>query len=151
MNADDADLFMNQELIHKELTEKIIGVFFDVYNELGHGFLESVYRNSMQIALQSQGLRVECEVAIPVWFRGSDVGDFRADMIVQDSVLLELKMAQAIDWSHEAQAMNYLRATRLEVGLVLNFGPTPVFRRVVFSNQNKKIRVHPRESAVGNP
>ncbi len=141
---------MNPDLKHRELTEKVIGVFYDVYNELGHGFLESVYRNSLRIALESQGLRVECEVPIPVWFRGNDVGDFRADMIVEDAVLLELKTTQAIDRAHEAQTMNYLRATHLEVGLILNFGPAPTFRRVVFSNQNKKIRVHPRESAVGN-
>ncbi len=136
------------ELKHRELTEKIIGIFYDVYNELGHGFLESVYQSAMEIALKDAGLRVEREVAIPVWFRSRDVGNFKADLLVEGCVLLELKTAQAIDRAHEAQLMNYLRATEIEVGLLFNFGPKPQFRRIVFENERKKIRVHPRESAV---
>ena len=138
------------ELKHKELTERIIGVFYDVYNQLGHGFLESVYRNAMEMALRDTGLRVEHEVGVPVWFRGRDVGDFRIDLLVEGCVLLELKTAQTIDRTHEAQVMNYLRATEVEVGVLLNSGPKPQFKRFVFENQRKKIRVHPRESAVGN-
>ncbi|MGH9602131.1 MAG: GxxExxY protein, partial [Terriglobales bacterium] len=130
------------ELKHRELTEKIIGVFYDVYNELGHGFLESVYQSAMEIALRDAGLRVEREVAIPVWFRSTDVGNFKADLLVEGCVLLELKTAQAIDRAHEAQIMNYLRATEIEVGLLFNFGPKPQFRRLVFENERKKIRVH---------
>jgi len=141
---------MNPDLKHRELTEKIIGVFYDVYNELGHGFLESVYRDSMRIALEQAGLRCDSEVAVPVWFRGQDVGQFRTDLIVEGLVILELKTAASIDRSHEAQLYNYLRATEVEVGLLFNFGKHPEFCRVVFSNEEKKIRVHPRESAVGN-
>ena len=136
-------------LKHGELTEKIIQVFYEVYNELGHGFLESVYRNAMEIGLRQSGLIVTRELPIAVWFRGEDVGDFRADLIVQELVLLELKTSESISKSHEAQLYNYLRATQVEVGLLLNFGHSPSFRRIVFDNEKKKICVHPRSSAVG--
>jgi GxxExxY protein len=139
------------KLLYPELTEKIIGVYYDVYNEVGHGFLESVYSNCMQIALTQAGLTVEREVLIPVVFRNRDVGQFRSDLLVEKLVLLELKAVQALDRSHEAQVLNYLRATELEVGLLLNFGaPQPQLKRLVFENINKKIRVHPRVSAVGS-
>jgi GxxExxY protein len=136
-------------LKHAELTDKVIGVFYDVCNELGHGFVESVYRNAMQLALTESGLAVKREVQIPVWFRGTNVGDFRADLTVEDAVLLELKTAVTIERSHEAQTLNYLRATSIEVALILNFGPRAHFRRLVFDNKEKKIRVNPRESALG--
>jgi GxxExxY protein len=113
-------------------------VFYEVYNELGCGFLESVYEKAMAIALGAAGLRVSRQVGIEVWFRGQSVGDFRADEIVEDAVLLELKAARAIEPSHEAQLLNYLRATELEVGLILNFGPKPEFRRLVFANERKR-------------
>jgi GxxExxY protein len=138
-------------LLHSELTEKNIGVYYDVYNEIGHGFLESVYGNCMYLSLTDAGLLVKREVPIPVYFRGRDVGQFKADLVVAERVLVELKAVQNLDRSHEAQVMNYLRATRLEIALLLNFGgPKPQFRRIVFANDNKKIRVHPRESAVNN-
>jgi GxxExxY protein len=90
------------------------------------------------------------EVPVPVYFRGQDVGQFKADLVVDGSVLIELKAVQNLDRTHEAQIMNYLRATELEVGLLLNFGsPKPRFRRIVLDNSNKKIRVYPRTSAVG--
>src|SRR5437870_1269904 len=111
------------KLKYPELTEKIIGVYYDVYNEIGHGFLESVYSNCMQIALIGAGLEVQRQIMIPVWFRNHDVGQFRADLIVQKLILIELKAVQTLDRAHEAQIMNYyLRATELEVGLLLNFG-----------------------------
>lgn len=135
-------------LKHAELTEKIIGVFFDVYNELGHGFLESVYELALGIALTEAGLKVRHQVPIEVWFRGHQVGDFKADMVVDDKVLLELKAARNIDLAHEKQLLNYLRATQIEIGLLLNFGVKPEFRRLVFENERKEIRVHPRESAA---
>ena len=138
-------------LLHAELTELILGVYYDVYNEIGHGFLESVYSNCMYAALNTAKISVRREVPIPVYFRGYDVGQFKADLMIQDCVLIELKAVQNLDRSHEAQVMNYLRATQLEVGLLLNFGSSkPQFRRIVFENSNKKIRVHPRASAVGN-
>ena len=133
---------------HRELTQKIIGVFFDVYNELGHGFLESVYEKSLAVALSSIGLKVLSQIEIPVWFRGQLVGDFTADMLVQDCVMLELKVARCLDSSHEAQLLNYLRATDIEVGLLLNFGLKPEFKRLVFDNPRKSIRENPRISVA---
>ena len=135
-------------LKYGELTDKIIGVYHEVYNELGHGFLESVYQRAMRIALVNAGVAAECEVPIPVWFRGEEVGRFRRDLVVQRSVLLELKAAQAIDKAHEAQALNYLRATTLEVALILNFGPKPQFRRLLLTNDQKKIRENLCKSVV---
>jgi GxxExxY protein len=137
-------------LLHRNLTEKIIGVFYDVYNELGHGFLESVYEEAMSIALTQAGLRVERQVPLRVWFRGQPIGDFRADLIVERAVILELKAASGIDPAHEAQLLHYLRSTEIEVGLLLNFGASPQFKRMVFENSKKEIRVHPRESAAGS-
>ena len=126
---------------HQELTRKIIGVFYDVYNELGHGFLESVYQAAMLIALSEAGLRVETQVPIAVYFRGNRVGDFRADLMVESAVLLELKAARALDPSHEAQLLNYLRATEIEVGLLLNFGVKPEFKRLAFDNERKRPQI----------
>jgi len=136
-------------LKHAELTDKIIGVYYDVYNELGHGFLESVYEESMAIALSEAGLAVQRQVAVPVLFRGRQVGDFRADVLVENRILLELKSARTLDRSHEAQLLHYLRATEIEIGLLLNFGERPQFRRLLFDNERKKIRVHPCRSVAG--
>lgn len=133
---------------HGELTEKIIGIFYDVYNELGSGFLEAVYRDAMLIALRQAGLNAEKEVAVPVWFRGFQIGEYRADLVVEGKVILELKAARAIDAKHEAQLLHYLRATEIEVGLLLNFGAKPEFKRHAFDNDRKQIRVHPRPSAA---
>ncbi|MEP7339985.1 MAG: GxxExxY protein, partial [Acidobacteriota bacterium] len=131
-----------------ELTDKIIGIFYDVYNELGHGFLEAVYRDAMLIALRQIGLKAEKECPVPVWFRGIEIGQYRADLIVEEKVILELKAARAIDPAHEAQLLHYLRATVIEVGLLLNFGPKPEFKRHAFDNDRKQIRVYPRPSAA---
>jgi len=128
---------------HSEITDKVIRVFFEVYNELGHGFLESVYERSLEIALNTLGLKVCRQIQIPVWFRRRPVGDFTADMLVADCVLLELKAARALDPSHQAQLLNYLRATEIEVGLLLNFGLKPEFKRLIFDNPRKAIRGNP--------
>ena len=128
---------MNPELKHKELTHKIIGVFYDVYNELGHGFLESVYQKSLTLALEAAGVRVRNRVKIPVWFRGQRVGQFEGDLLVYESVLLELKAARCLDLAHQAQLLNYLRATDIEVGLLLNFGLKPEFKRLILDNAKK--------------
>jgi GxxExxY protein len=135
-------------LTHADLTEKIIGVFFDVYNELGHGFLESVYEEALGIALTETGIGVQQQVPIKVWFRGRSIGDFKADMLADGKVLLELKAARGIDIAYEKQLLNYLRATDIEVGLVLNFGVKAEFRRFAFENRRKEIRVDPRRSAA---
>ncbi len=144
MNTDNTDLFMSidSSYKHSELTEVIIGVFYEVYNELGFGFLESLYRKALQMALQEKGLAVEAEVPVPVFFRGNNVGDFRADLVVNQLILLELKTAEAIVIAHEAQTLNYLRATTLEVGLILNFGPKAQVRRLLFDNVRKQVRSH---------
>ena len=135
-------------LKHSALTDKIIGAFYDVYNELGYGFLESVYEEALAIALQEAGLRVQRQVSITVWFRGQDVGDFRGDLLVDGAVLLELKAGRTLDKAHEAQLLHYLRATEIEVGLLLNFGEQPQFRRLLFDNERKKIRANPCQSVA---
>lgn len=135
-------------LKYAELTEKIIGIFYDVYNELGYGFLESVYEESLVIALREAGYEVERQLAIPVWFRGHEVGRFRGDVVVEGSVLLELKSTRILESAHEAQLLHYLKSTEIEVGLLLNFGSRPQFRRLLFDNQRKKIRENPCESVA---
>ena len=112
-------------------------MFYEVYNELGFGFLESVYEQAMCIALRQAGLCVECQVPIKVYFRGVEVGFFKADMLVEGLILLELKSARALEPAHESQLANELRATDIEVGLLLNFGPTPEVKRVAFDNERK--------------
>ena len=131
------DSQVNEQFRHSELTKSIIGVFYEVYNELGHGFIESVYENSLSIALREKGCEVHQQIAIPVWFRSKQVGDFDADVLVDKLVLLELKVARSIEQAHIAQLLNYLKATQIEVGLLLNFGPKPEFKRVVFGNERK--------------
>jgi GxxExxY protein len=120
-----------------ELTEKIIGVFFGVANELGAGFLESVYRRAMCFALREAGLGVEEEAPLEVWFRGQSVGIFRADIVVEGLVLLELKTAEEITRQFEAQVLHYLRASTVEVGMVLAFGDKARFRRLTMKNDCK--------------
>ena len=126
-----------EKLLHAELTEKIIGTFFGVYNELGSGFLESVYRNAMMIALRGAGLECLSEHPIPVHFRGQQVGNFFADILVDNKVILELKALRHLETAHEAQLLNYLKATDIEVGLLLNFGPRAQFRRFRLDNALK--------------
>lgn len=133
---------------HDALTERIIGVFYDVYNELGCGFLESVYREAMRLALVQEGLRVQAEVPVPVSFRGSVVGIFRADLIVNDVVLIELKACDQMMRQHESQTMHYLRATAIEVGLLMNFGPVPRLKRFVMDNELKKPKHKSAESVT---
>lgn len=125
---------------HRELSKKIIGVFYEVYNELGHGFLESVYQRSLCLALTEAGLMVHSPIAIPVWFRGHKVGHFEGDVLIEKSVLLELKAVRTLELAHEAQLLNYLRATDIELGLLLNFGLKPEFKRLVYDNSRKVTR-----------
>jgi len=131
---------MKTDLKHGLITDKILAVFYEVYNELGYGFLESVYHRSLVLALKSVGLNVSSKVPIPVWFRGTRVGRFEADILVEGCVLLELKAARMLDSSHRAQLLNYLRATEIEVGLLLNFGEKPEFKRVIFDNLKQQTR-----------
>lgn len=133
---------------HSDLTESIIGVSYEAYNELGQGFLENVYEHAMVLALKAKGLEVQHQVPLPVLFRGQKIGSYEADLVVNGVVLLELKACRALDPSHEAQLLNYLRCTRIEVGLLLNFGPRAQVRRFIFQNERKKISIHQRSSAA---
>jgi GxxExxY protein len=135
-------------LKHSELTDQVIGVFYDVYNELGHGFLESTYAEAMVIALAQSGLTAVRKLPVPVWFRGKKVGQYHADLVVDDRVLLELKAARTLESAHEAQLLHYRRATEIEVGLLLNFGLRPQFRRLLFDNERKEIRENPCKSVA---
>jgi GxxExxY protein len=124
-------------LKHSALTKQIIGVFFDVYNELGSGFLESVYVQALALALNQAGLSVEREMPLAVCFRGRIVGRFRADLVIGGAVLVEAKACPRLNSRHEAQLLNYLRATVLEVGMLLNFGTRPQFKRLLYDNPRK--------------
>jgi GxxExxY protein len=119
---------------HDDLTRTIIGISYDVYNELGLGFVQSVYKECMRMALAQEGLSVATEVPIPVHFRHRLVGVFKADLIVNNSVLIELKVTEALCREHESQTLNYLRATNLEVALLMNFGLTAKFKRLIMDN-----------------
>jgi GxxExxY protein len=130
-------------LKHRELTEKLIGIFFGIYNELGHGFLESVYEQAFSVSLAEHGIFFQRQIAVPVWFHGQRIGDFRADLLVDTKVIIALKAGRLIDPSWEKQLLNYLRATDAEVGMLFNFGPKAEFKRFVFENSNK----NPRSSA----
>ena len=121
-------------LVAEEITREIIGAFFEVRKDLKPGYLESVYRNSLEIAIRDRGLRVEREVGLDVRFRGQVVGTFRADLLVQDTVIVEAKMAERLHPAHIAQITNYLRTTGLQVGLLLNFGPYSEYKRVVWTS-----------------
>lgn len=120
------------DLKHGDVTFAIIRAFYDVYNELGFGFLESVYREAMTMLLRSQGHHVEQERSVEVKFRGATIGVYRTDLVVNDKVIVELKCARAMESAHEAQLLNYLKATGFEVGLLLNFGHKPQFKRMLF-------------------
>ncbi len=121
------------KLKHRRVSKQVIGAFFDTYNELGYGFLESVYEGALAIRLYECGLRVERQAPISVRFHNHVVGEFRADLFVENCLLVEIKAARSLMEAHEAQLLNYLKATGLQVGLLLNFGPRAEFRRRVFS------------------
>ena len=125
------------DLISKELIDIILTQFYRVYNDLGYGFLERVYQNALYFALTSEGLKCEVEKPIKVFHDGHVVGDYRADLLVDDCVILELKACEEINPAHEAQLINYLKATEIEVGYLLNFGKKAKFSRKVYSNNRK--------------
>jgi len=128
---------MSSELKHAELTDTLIRIYYELYNELGHGFLESVYQKAFALALRQEGLSFQQQTPIKVLFRGEDMGEFFADLLVDSMVLIELKAVRALEAAHERQLLNYLRATNIEVGLLFNFGPKPQFRRLAFDNSRK--------------
>ena len=125
--------------LHKELTDKIIRCFYNVYSELGFGFLENVYQNALYFELMSNQFKVETQKAIEVYYQNRFVGTYRADLLVNDSIILELKAVEYLIEEHELQLINYLKATNIEIGLLLNFGKKPEIRRKIFTNDRKKI------------
>jgi len=130
---------MSSQLKHEKLTEQIIKAFYKVYNTLGYGFLEKVYENALAIELRRTGLGVAQQHPIKVYYEGELVGDYYADLIADNTIIVELKAAEAVSEAHEAQLLNYLKATEIEVGLLLNFGPKLEFRRKIFTNDKKKL------------
>jgi GxxExxY protein len=122
---------------HIELTDAIIGAFYHVYNALGYGFLEKVYENALAHELRKRGLRVFQQAPIKVVYDGVVVGEYFADMLIDDLVMLEIKSAERIAPEHEAQLLHYLKSTRIEVGLLLNFGPKPEFKRKAYDTARK--------------
>ena len=124
---------------HTDLTDKIIQAFYYVYNELGFGFLENVYQNAFYLELQKKGFNVEAQKAIDVYYQAQIVGKYKADLVVDDLIILELKAVDYLIEEHEHQLINYLKATDKEIGLLLNFGKKPEIRRKIFTNDRKKI------------
>ncbi len=126
-----------ENLLHSEITGEVIKAFYKVYNTLGFGFLEKVYENALAEELEFQGFNVEKQKPVKVFYNGKIVGEYFADLIVNNLVIIENKAADAIDKSHEAQLLNYLKATEIEVGLLLNFGQKAEYRRKIYTNQKK--------------
>ena len=126
-------------MLHGEITRSILQAFYQVYNTLGYGFLEKVYENALAHELCQQGMAVQQQRPIEVYYDGVCVGQYFADLCVEDVVIVEIKAAEVLRPEHEAQLLNYLKATSVEVGLLLNFGPKPAFARKIFTNDRKGI------------
>ena len=122
---------------NSDITDKIIAAFYQVYNELGYGFSEKIYEAALEILLKEMGFFVERQKDVYVYYHGQVVGVYTADLIVNGLVLLELKSVSEIIDAHMSQLLHYLKATEIEVGYVLNFGPEPKFRRGVYDNARK--------------
>jgi len=131
MNADYKDFK------YKELTERIIKVFYRVYNKLGYGFLEKVYENAMMKEFEIEGISAVTQSAIKVVYEEEIIGEYFADILVDNKVIVEIKAAKSLAIENEAQLLNYLKATEIEVGLLLNFGPKPDLKRKIFDNTRK--------------
>lgn len=126
------------DLLHGEITSQIINAFYTVYGELGYGFLEKVYQNSLYLELKRRGFNCRTQDKIDVYYYDWRVGEYYADILVNDLIILELKAAENLCEAHECQLQNYLRATDIEVGLLLNFGKKPQYTRKIFMNHNKR-------------
>ncbi|MGD9992790.1 MAG: GxxExxY protein [Salinivirgaceae bacterium] len=124
-------------LKHKELSEQLIRTFFDVFNELGYGFLEKVYQNTMYVELKSRGYFVEGHKQLKVYYKNVEVGEYYPDLIVDNKIIIELKAAEYLVPENEAQLINYLKATDIEVGLLFNFGKKPEFKRKIFETARR--------------
>lgn len=124
-------------MLHADITDKIINAFYKVNNTLGYGFLEKVYENAMAIELRKMGCKVSQQKNIKVFYENEEVGDYYADLLVNELVIVELKASESLREEHEAQLINYLKATQIEVGLVLNFGKKAEFKRKIFTSMRK--------------
>jgi GxxExxY protein len=124
-------------LLHKSITDKILKVYYEIYNELGYGFLEKVYQNAMYFELKSLGYKVEAQKQIKVYYKKQLVGEYYSDLLVEDKVIVELKATELLMNAHVAQVINYLKGTPIEVGLLLNFGEQPEFKRFIYTNDRK--------------
>jgi len=125
--------------LHQKITEKIIKAYYQVYNTLGYGFLEKVYHNALLLELKKQGFYCQSQFPIKVFYEGVQVGDYFADIIVDESVVIEIKAIESLCEEHEYQLINYLKATDIEIGLLLNFGKKPEFKRKIFTNDRKRV------------
>jgi len=134
---------------YEEVTERVIAAFYHVYNTLGWGFLEWVYHNSLKYELEKWGVKVASQARFEVFYDGVPMGEFFTDLLVEDCVILELKSAEGIAPEHEAQLLNYLRASNIDVGLLLNFGPKPQIRRKIYDTARRMVstnRIGPQSS-----
>jgi GxxExxY protein len=131
---------LNKELKHKELSERIIAAAYNVHNELGYGFLEKVYRNALAIELEEAGIKCIVEVPLKVSYHNKIVGDYFADIIVDDKIIVEVKAVSKLESVHEVQLVNYLKATGISVGLLINFGQSVEIKRRVFGYDNSEIK-----------
>ena len=127
-------------MINQEKTSLILKCYYKVYNTLGFGFLEKVYENALFLEMTNMGMNCRKQVPITVFYDGEEIGNYFADIIVDDDIIIELKAAESLCEEHDHQLINYLKATNIEVGLLLNFGLRPEFRRKVFSNDRKKFK-----------
>ena len=129
--GDGVDGHSEGKLLHGDITKEIIGAFYTVHSQLGFGFFEKVYANGLSVLLRHAGIRVDREVGYEIGFHGEVIGLYRADLVVESKVVVEVKAGRAIDSSHSAQVLNYLKASGLQVGLLLNFGPSAEFKRII--------------------
>ncbi len=128
---------MDTDFLYKEETDEIIEAFYEVYNTLGYGFLERVYQNALYQELKRRGFDCKAQYPIKVFFKGQEVGEYYADVLVNECIILELKAVNTLCKEHELQLINYLKATDMEVGLLLNFGERPQIRRKIYTNDRK--------------
>lgn len=128
-----------EPIMHQNLSKQVLACFYTVYNTLGYGFLEKVYENALMIELAKSGIEAIKQKPIKVYYGKTIVGEYFADIIVNEWIILELKAAECLVEEHELQLINYLKATNIEVGLLLNFGRKPEFRRKIFTNDRKRI------------
>jgi GxxExxY protein len=150
MNTERALTHTDPRYLHSDITDISSGAFYRVYNGLRFGFLESVYRNALSKELTRAGVSFDREVPVDVWYDGEKVGHFRADFLVEGRVILEVKASLALTDADRKQLLNYLRGSRVEVGLLLHFGPKPSIKRIIFTNDQKNISTETDAEALKN-